>query len=108
LGGDDGISFTLCWLFIRLGLRGGKDTGSDGNRSFSSIGGSGEGGFEDMAEGCRCFGSIAIRLSTRISSVCTEADRVDTNSCSETWQPTSLKYCGSRGSLGVAGLEVGG
>ena len=106
-GGDEGGSPMLWLLFFRRGLRGGGTTPGV-KKPAGWADGSGDGGHDDIDEGCRCRGSKFNRLSTLISSVCTETELYGAATRMETWHATSLKYCGSSDSLGVAGLDVGG
>lgn len=94
-------------LSVRRGFRGGGTT--DGVRSLELRGVDwGEGGLDVMDEGCRCRGRERRRVSTLISSVCTEAVDDDVAGGRETWHPASLQSCGRTGSRGLGGADSGG
>lgn len=61
---------------MRRGFRGGKLPGTGENRFDASKLGAGEGGDDEIADGWRCGGSRFSRMSTLISSVCTDLDLV--------------------------------
>ncbi len=90
--GDEGTSSLFLLPASRRGFLGGKFPGSGVKFLLSSsLYLAGEVGRDEIAEGLKCSGSWARRLSTWMPSVCTAASLVGMPDEMFTWQPKFLK-----------------